>query len=1049
MKKIFFFVVLNAVFVLGIAQNEVQNSAIQTMEHTAKSPNTASLSKYFEVPVNLSSGVPNISIPLYTVKSGNITLPIVLNYHAGGVKVNDLASWVGLGWSLNFGGVVTKKTNGLDDYHSNVWTPSSPPGAQPTQHNYFDPVYDIDANTGIVSITDLIDTTYTAYGMSNANDINHILGRITQGRYDGEADQYFFSTPEKSGMIFYDQRRQKFLGDKIDGWSFSMATNNDGSWEIRNTTGISYGYGAAERTLSPFYAPGSRPSQDYYNSAWYLSQVTDLINSKVINIDYNTSATYWKTHGQSEWIEYDLGTYYYRASSNEPIYHQGNDITLRQITYDEGTIQFVQDAATRLDDNTAPKALTEIRVYDVNNHLKKKFLLSYFYQASRLFLKSVQELNYIDSSLSNSTPYLFNYDTTIALPARFSYAQDFYGYYNGRTSNTTNIPSDQYSSAFGLTGFANRYIDTNYTRAGMLKQIVYPSGGTLNLEFESNRDDYDTLSGGVRIKRVINVDSVAGKKLIKEYKYYGGYQLHKPKFGYLYSYMSNMYTTGVIRLSGSPNLPLTCNQGSPMFYPIVDELQVSDTTKLKVRHHFLDYFQYGPDLPSYYFEAGVPYDKYPNVESYRSLEYKTEVFRYKNGAYSRMKVDSSEFISLNQFRTYIWNVQTAWSMLGEWIVWAGNDPYSQTTMNSFPRLNLYKFFQESVVNNISYSKEYDDLGGLLEQASFKTYNSLNGQIKTTTTINSKGDTLRTYFKYSGDLPWTNSSNNINQEANYLFENGFTGLPIEIIQTRKPAAGTEIVIGGKLMLYDHGKIKKEYRLKPGSTYAALTKFYLDDNGAYFSSDYELESEVAVYSTTNKPLQVNTKAGTSSLIWQGDNLTATVTNAAAVDIAATSFETSETGNWSYSGTTNADASSPTGLKAYSLGGGSLSKGSLSSSKAYTVSYWSKNGSYLVTGSASVKQGKTVDGWTYYEHEVAGTTSVTISGTGYIDEVRLHPKTAMMVTNTYVPLLGISSQCDANNRISYYEYDSFGRLRRVKDQDKSVIKVIDYKYQTSVQN
>jgi YD repeat-containing protein len=50
------------------------------------------------------------------------------------------------------------------------------------------------------------------------------------------------------------------------------------------------------------------------------------------------------------------------------------------------------------------------------------------------------------------------------------------------------------------------------------------------------------------------------------------------------------------------------------------------------------------------------------------------------------------------------------------------------------------------------------------------------------------------------------------------------------------------------------------------------------------------------------------------------------------------------------------------------------------------------------------------------------------------------------TYKPLVGVSSETDANNRISYYEYDSFNRLRRIKDQDGNIVKVFDYQYQAN---
>lgn len=115
-------------------------------------------------------------------------------------------------------------------------------------------------------------------------------------------------------------------------------------------------------------------------------------------------------------------------------------------------------------------------------------------------------------------------------------------------------------------------------------------------------------------------------------------------------------------------------------------------------------------------------------------------------------------------------------------------------------------------------------------------------------------------------------------------------------------------------------------------------------------------------------------------------------------------------------------------------------------YVVSYWSKTGSsYAVTGSGATKQGKTINGWTYFEHPISGTSAVTISGAGSIDEVRLYPADAQMISYTYSPLIGVTSECDIANRITYYFYDGIGRLKWIKDQDGNIIKTFQYHYVT----
>jgi YD repeat-containing protein len=64
--------------------------------------------------------------------------------------------------------------------------------------------------------------------------------------------------------------------------------------------------------------------------------------------------------------------------------------------------------------------------------------------------------------------------------------------------------------------------------------------------------------------------------------------------------------------------------------------------------------------------------------------------------------------------------------------------------------------------------------------------------------------------------------------------------------------------------------------------------------------------------------------------------------------------------------------------------------------------------------------------------------------LDEVRYYPKGATMITYTYDPGIGKTSECDPNNRITRYEYDGLGRLVKVKDQYNNLIKTFEYNYQ-----
>src|SRR5687767_12654498 len=91
-------------FLIVALSTEAQNGNYQLRSVVTPSPTTASLGKYGEIPVSLYTGIPSISIPLYEIKDGPLSLPISLSYHAGGIRVEEIASSVGLGWTLNAGG---------------------------------------------------------------------------------------------------------------------------------------------------------------------------------------------------------------------------------------------------------------------------------------------------------------------------------------------------------------------------------------------------------------------------------------------------------------------------------------------------------------------------------------------------------------------------------------------------------------------------------------------------------------------------------------------------------------------------------------------------------------------------------------------------------------------------------------------------------------------------------------------------------------------------------------------------------------------------------
>lgn len=81
-----------------------------------KTPKPSTFPEYSFFGENLSRGHLDISIPLYEISSGNIKLPITLTYNSGGIKIDQVASNVGLGWNLIAGGVVQRKIQDIEDH---------------------------------------------------------------------------------------------------------------------------------------------------------------------------------------------------------------------------------------------------------------------------------------------------------------------------------------------------------------------------------------------------------------------------------------------------------------------------------------------------------------------------------------------------------------------------------------------------------------------------------------------------------------------------------------------------------------------------------------------------------------------------------------------------------------------------------------------------------------------------------------------------------------------------------------------------------------------
>lgn len=183
-------------------------------------PEASSLGKYGEQNISLYTGKVNVSIPIYQISSHDIHLPISISYATGGVKVQDMASQVGLEWTLNASGVITRSVKGGPDDGGGGFVLAA--GAN------------MPAAGGAISEVG-----------PNANDGIEKLHSFMTAGYDGESDIYNYNFSGITGSFFFDKSGGIHSTD-VNNLKFSYTLGNkDGmygfiSFQVVTESGDTY-----------------------------------------------------------------------------------------------------------------------------------------------------------------------------------------------------------------------------------------------------------------------------------------------------------------------------------------------------------------------------------------------------------------------------------------------------------------------------------------------------------------------------------------------------------------------------------------------------------------------------------------------------------------------------------------------------------------------------------------------------------------------------------------------------------------------------------------
>jgi hypothetical protein len=207
--------------------------------------------------VTMQTGAPSINIPLieYADANSKLKLNISLSYTGGnGIKVNEKSSEVGLGWTLNAGGLIQRIKAGEPDDQIHIEVPNQIPNTianpihipagifnQPTSFNNPSPIYNPNAS----SIFNLAwNPTY------HSNDIEHVY-YDPNVHFDTEHDKFIYSIEGETGSFILGKAyphvalKEDISDSKISVINEIPSGINAGSikgFTIINADGIKYTY---------------------------------------------------------------------------------------------------------------------------------------------------------------------------------------------------------------------------------------------------------------------------------------------------------------------------------------------------------------------------------------------------------------------------------------------------------------------------------------------------------------------------------------------------------------------------------------------------------------------------------------------------------------------------------------------------------------------------------------------------------------------------------------------------------------------------------------
>jgi hypothetical protein len=488
-----------------------------------------------ELPVNMYTGSPIITVPIHSISAPGLSENISLVYNSGGVKVDAPSGDYGVNWSLNAGGSISREVRGLPDDYSRDGTGTAARKGWLYQNS--------SGTTVAADVASLPNTSDLNTACPNTDETaDYAKLSSFYPVYDTEPDLFSYSAGGYSGKFVFDNgstpqiRLIPYQDISIVPGFASPTDKTIINFTITTNTGEIYffGYTDTETRWTQIASPGNeifKAEVDYYQATsaagaliykttWFLTKATSRAGGE---ITYGYSVKEQPANPPANTFKVKVLKENVNGYKTDNIY---NDYVTRTAVY----LSFIRVTwGPSIGFQLAGDVITTINIFDARDgddnqftsKFVKKFELTYSTGSPKI-LNSIQEI----SGTESFPPYKFGY---WGYPRSNTNGQDFWGYFNGKTTNADlfpklfvypDLPAEQRFRMHEIPGYigdtlvltgADRNVNLDLVKSGSLNSITYPWGGTTTIEYESNQY-YDAVAGkdfyggGVRILSATYLD---------------------------------------------------------------------------------------------------------------------------------------------------------------------------------------------------------------------------------------------------------------------------------------------------------------------------------------------------------------------------------------------------------------------------------------------------------------------------------------------------------------------------------------------------------------